>query len=242
MDVGNRDLITKTEEYVKGVFENREGKLLIAHGFSNVDRVRKWSLRIAEGESFNDLLIVGLAALLHDIGLPRIKNESERSKHGQLGAEIAEEYLTKNSSLSKEQVEQITLAIRVHTQEPTLRMRNIEAVKANGKLAEILCDADIMDGIGAVGLMRAFTSKYSLPEYESGNVKGETWALSSEEFTVRIKNGPGIGKYIIDQINFQISYRENLLTKTARSLAEPLIEFMEQFVIQLDSEVNHVQP
>jgi uncharacterized protein len=240
MDVSSKDLITQTEEYVKGAFENREGKLLIAHGFSHVDRVRKWSLRIAKGESFDDLLIVELAALLHDIGLPQIENERERNKHGQVGAEIAGEYLTKNSNLSKKQIEKIIFAIGVHTLEPTLKARNIEAVKANGKLAEIICDADVMDAIGAVGIMRAFTSKYSLPEYEPGNVKGETWGLSGEEFTVRIQNGPGVGKYIIDQINFQISYPENLLTKTARNLAEPLAQFMKQFVLQLDNEINYV--
>ena len=240
MDVGNRDLITKTEEYVKGVFENGEGRLLIAHGFSHVDRVRKWSLRIARGESFDDLLIVELAALFHDIGLPQIENERERYKHGQVGAGIAGTYLSENSALTREQIKQIIIAIEFHTLKPALKAKSIEAVKADGKLAEIICDADIMDAIGAVGIMRDFTSKYFLPEYESGNVRGETWELPAEEFTGRIQNGPGIGEHIIDQINFQTSYPENLLTKTARSMAEPLAQFMKEFVLQLNSEINYV--
>ena len=236
----NNHLIAKTEEYVKSVFENEKGRLLVAHGFNHVDRVRNWSLRIARRESFSDLLIVEIAALLHDIGLPSIKDESERSLHGEVGAEIAGKYLTENSRLTKEQIKQITFAIEVHTQSPALKAENIKAAKSHGKLAEIICDADVMDGMGAAGIMRAFMSKYFLPEYEPGNVKGDTWELSGEGFTRRIQSSPGIGEYVIDQINFQASLPDNLLTKTGRQLAEPLHQFMKSFVLQLESEIMHL--
>jgi hypothetical protein len=34
--------------------------------------------------------------------------------------------------------------------------------------------------------MRAFTSKHFLPEYDSQNIKGEGWDLSSEDFKKKI--------------------------------------------------------
>lgn len=238
MDIKNNDLIKRIEEYVENAFVDKEGNLLIAHNFRHVDRVRNWSLRIAKGESFNDLLIVEVAALLHDIGLPYIDDESERSKHGQVGAEVAGKFLSKNSTLTKEQIEQIILAIGYHSSKPSLKADLTSTIGEKGKLVEIISDADNMDGIGAVGLLRAFTSKYFLPEYEPGNVKGETWGLSSGGFTERLDKGLGLGKYIIDQVNLQISYYENLLTKTARQLAEPKVQFMKYFVLQLESEIN----
>lgn len=234
----DNDLITRIENYVEEAMVSKEGHLLIAHDFKHVDRVRNWSLRIAEGEGFSDLQVVQVAALLHDIGLSYIYEESERGKHGQVGAEIADRFLNESTALSKDQVEQTTLAIRYHSSRPSLVADLLSSIGERGKLIEIIRDADTMDAIGAVGLMRAFTSKYSLPEYEPDNSKGETWGLSSDGFTERLEKGVGIGKCIVDQVNFQISLYENLQTKTAKQLARPLVEFMSNYVLQLEHEIK----
>ena len=44
-------------------------------------------------------------------------------------------------------------------------------------------------------------------------------------------------KTIIDQINLQIHYYDNLTTGTAKRLAEPLVKYMKDFILQLESEI-----
>jgi len=171
--------------------------------------------------------------------LPYIDDEGERGKHGEVGAEIAGEFLRENYTPTKEQIEQITSAIRYHSLKPSVRADIIRTAGEKGALTEIISDADMMDALGAVGLMRAFTSKYFLPEYDPNNIKGEAWGLPSSGFSERLSEVGGIRKHIIDQVNFQISYHRSLRTKTARRLAEPLVQFMKDFIIQLEDEISH---
>jgi hypothetical protein len=58
-------------------------------------------------------------------------------------------------------------------------------------------------------------------------------------FEARFSAGQGIGDYIVDQLNFQISFYGDLKTETARRLGKPLVEFMRSFMMQLDSEIDH---
>jgi uncharacterized protein len=197
----------------------------VAHDFKHVDRVRNWALRIAKEEGYEDTEVVEVTALLHDIGLA---NTQKRRRHAEIGAEMAAKYLRENRFFSDETIEEIAEAIRYHS---SLKDRG-------GKLLVILKDADMMDALGAVGIMRAFTSKSWKPEYEEGSVKGETWGFPAREFSERIDNEGEVGDYIIDQINFQISYHENLRTETAKRLAWPLVEFMKNYVLQLEREIE----
>jgi ribosomal-protein-serine acetyltransferase len=51
----------------------------------------------------------------------------------------------------------------------------------------------------------------------------------------------GMGDYIVDQINFQLSCWENLHTGTTRVLAEPLVAFMKVYLAQLETEIGTKQ-
>lgn len=183
--------------------------------------------------------IVEAAALLHDIGLPYVNVENERSEHGPAGAEVAEKFLRENSNFTEEQIEQITTAVRYHGSPPKLVADLLRNIGEKGRLVEIVRDADMLDSLGAVGLMRAFISKSGLPDYNEMNVKSDTWGLSSRGFDEKFAQGLGIGDTIIDQINFHISYFDNLHTETGRLLAKPLVEFMKNFLIQLENQINN---
>lgn len=88
--------------------------------------------------------------------------------------------------------------------------------------------------------MRAFTSKSHLEEYETGNIKEETRGLTAGDFSKKmVAKGMGFPKYIIDQINWQMTYPHNLHTRTAKRIAEPLADFMKVFVLELEYEVKH---
>ena len=217
------DVVQQVEEYVKHV----TGKS-IAHDFKHFDCVRNWALLIAEREGFNDLEVVEVTALLHDIGLPYLKENENRGVHGERGAEIAGKYLRENKLLPEEKIQGITNAIRYHS-----RKRY-----SSGKLLDILCDADTLDALGAVGIIRAFTSKYFKAEYSPENIKGDNWGLSCEEYEKLYKRGREAGDTIIDQINLQVNHSQSLTTETAKQLAEPLLKYMKDFIIQIEWEVN----
>jgi HD superfamily phosphodiesterase len=212
--------IQSIENYVRDIMSQN-----IAHDFKHVDRVRSWALYIAKIEGYPNLALVEAAALLHDIGLAFCEY---RKVHGQVGADIAFKYLSENNYFSKEQVTEIINVIKYHNTKKD----------DNGELLYIIRDADMMDLFGSVGIMRAFTSKVSKPEYDCDNIKGDTWGLTANDFDIRFSDGTGIGQYIIDQINFQISCSDNLKTNTAKELAKPLLNFMKNYILQLESEIT----
>ena len=215
--------IQQVEDYVKSVMVRE-----VAHDFKHIDRVRNLALQIAKKENFEDLEIVEISALMQDIGLSLA---GKRSLHGEVGAKMAAKFLIGNNLLAQGKIDDVCHAIRYHN-------KNREG---ESKLLKILRDADIMDLFGAVGIMRAFTSKSSKPEYDPANIRSETWQMLSSDFDKRLDGGVGIGNFIIDQINFQISCYNNLSTKTAKQFAKPLVKFMIDFIKQLDTEIHDGQ-
>ncbi len=221
------DRIQKIERTVKRAMAAVTApELRIGHDFDHVDRVRGWALRIACGEGFPDLALVEAAALLHDIGLTRVTAD-QRDRHAQVGAEIAGEVLHAHQLFDEARIADIMDAIRCHSQPA-----------GGGPLGDILRDADKLDALGAIGLMRAFTSKHSKPPYPSGDAKGATWALPMSSFEAGFAEGKGIGETLIDQVNFQISFYGDLHTETARQLGAPLVAYMRTYVEHLDAEVK----
>ena len=224
------DKIQQIESYVRQSMSSVTAPdLRIAHDFKHVDRVRGWALRIASSEAIQGLELVEAAALLHDIGLTRVEAE-QRGQHAQEGAEIAAGFLREHQLFSAEEIRIITDAIRCHS-----------SPSGGGMIGEVLRDADKLDALGAVGIMRAFTSQYAKPEYVPQDVKGDTWEMTMGGFEERFAEGRGLGDHIIDQVNFQISFYGELHTETAKQIGKPLVEFMKAYVIQLDSEISATQ-
>ena len=63
-------------------------------------------------------------------------------------------------------------AIRHRSDPPLATAEYLKQLKDRAGLFKILRNADVTDATGAVGLMRAFTSKSFLPEYDPGDIKG----------------------------------------------------------------------
>jgi len=214
-----KNKITIVEDYVKSIMGSK-----IAHDFKHVDRVRRWALNIAKNENFTNLNIVEAAALLHDIGMSKAEKTSE---HGEIGAKMAVEFLNENKLFTGDEIAEIGNAVRHHN-------KNREGA---GKLLEIIRDADMIDMFGAVGLMRAFTSKSLNPDYNPAAIKGQTWGMTAKDFDKRFNSGVGVGSFITDQINFQISCYDNLSTDYAKEIAKPLVNFMIDYQNELETEI-----
>jgi uncharacterized protein len=202
--------------------------LKLAHDFKHVDRVRKWALYIAQQEGFVNLELVEATALLHDIGLAYVDH---RRDHACVGAEYATQFLSDNHLFIASEITLIADAIRAHS-----------SLNGGGILGTFLRDADMLDLFGAVGIMRAFTSKYMLPEYDPLNITGDTWGLRATDFTQRFSTGMRIGPYIVDQLNFQLSCYDNICTASAKAIARPLVEFMQVYLRQLETEIMTTEP
>ena len=200
----------------------------IAHEMPHVRRVYAHALRLAQAEGYphSDRLIA--AALLHDIGLPTV---GKRSEHPQVGAELAARFLQENELFASAEIDEICEAIVHHGR-----------LDGNTPLIHILRDADILDLLGNVGIVRAFTSKADLLVYHPEHPCGETWGLTAADFTERFQAGISIGPTIMDQINFQMSCYESLCTETAQAWGRPLRDNMRQFVIQFAQEVGRYPP
>jgi uncharacterized protein len=114
----------------------------LAHGWEHVGRVYKLALHIARQEGA-DIFIVGMAALLHDLG--RSVQHNETQHHADLSAELARDLLQYHHvPIEKQQA--ILHAIIAHSFSRGIQPRTLEA--------QVVRDADRLDGLGAIGIMR----------------------------------------------------------------------------------------
>lgn len=174
-----------------------------AHGWLHTDRVRR-TIRILAGAEGVDPFLAELAALLHDLGRTQPGPEQE---HGARSAAISERRL-QALSLSDEERQAVLYAIRWHN-----------STRADTALLRILRDADMLDGLGAMGIMRAFMSKSHLPPYDPDAPFEEG-------------RGQWPPSFSSDQLLGQMAWIHNLNTAKARQMAERRIALMTAFVAQ----------
>jgi len=112
-----------------------------AHGWEHIQRVYRLALYIAERESA-DSFIVGMAALLHDIGH---LSTAKTQHHADLSRSMASELLTAYNVPADTQ-EAILHAIAAHSFSLGIEPRTLEA--------KVVRDADRLDSLGAIGILR----------------------------------------------------------------------------------------
>jgi len=180
----------------------------IAHGMDHALRVAQLARRIAEAEGY-DATEAEVAGLLHDIG--RTVQEEERG-HGPAGVPLASELLDRFTGYDDDTKQRILNAVRDHS-----------GLDTEGRLTHIVQDADMLDGLGAVGLMRAYTSKSHLPAYDPQNIVPSVGARDTN---------------IHDQVAFQLEWLGMMHTDTGRELAQRRGDFMLGFLRQFEAEVH----
>lgn len=203
-----KTIIQKTADYVREQLEG-EGS---GHDWFHIQRVWTMSKRLAQSEGA-DLLIVELAALLHDI--------ADHKFHGgddTVGPKVAREWLER-LGVSPRDINHITTIIKdlsfkgAQVETP---MQSIEG--------QIVQDADRLDAIGAIGIARAFAY---------GGYKGQELhnpdkpPIAHDSFEAYKKsNGPTINHFY--EKLFLLKNRMN--TKAAKKIAEERHKFMEEYV------------
>ncbi len=176
------------------------------HGMDHVRRVFV-NARQIQSQVGGNRLIVELAALLHDVGDAKFCAGVERS--GEFAREILE-----NQNVDREVIETIVwivdnISFRKNAESSSLSLE-----------AKIVQDADRLDAIGAIGIVRTI---------EYGAVKGQPFHLPGEN---RETSQSGIGHFY--QKLFKL--RAMLNTEPARQIAAERERFMQTFLEQYLSE------
>ena len=114
-----------------------------SHDWSHVIRVANLCERLSHGHEVNSR-VLSASAYLHDIiNIP--KNSEHRSKASALAAQKAKSLLDE-SNYTNSEIEHIAQVILEHSYSANLKASSIES--------EILQDADKLDAMGAIGVMR----------------------------------------------------------------------------------------
>jgi uncharacterized protein len=197
--------LAHVEAWVRGILEANHRR---AHGWLHTVRVRANIRRLARSEGV-DPFLAELAALLHDVGRTEPGPETE---HGARSADLAAPLLAE-LPLTEEERSATLHAIRWHN-----------SLRADTPLLCILRDADMLDGLGAMGLIRAFMSKSHLPPYDAHAPFEEG-------------KGRWPPSYSSDQLLGQMEWFGRLNTDEARRMAQHRIAFMQAFLVQARAEL-----
>lgn len=213
----NRDtIIEQTVAFVKEALKDAES----GHDWWHIERVWKTAINIASAEKA-DLLIVELAALLHDIADAKFHNGDE-----EIGPATAVSFL-KSIDLEEDivfQVEQIirNMSFKSSLGEITFRSKELEIVQ----------DADRLDAIGAMGIARAFTyGGYKNRELYNPEIPPK---LSMTKEGYKKSTAPTINHFY----EKLLLLKDKMNTVSGKNLAAGRHLFMENFLEQFYAEWN----
>lgn len=203
-----------------------------AHDLEHIRRVEALALHLAEDHPEIDHRILRLSVLLHDIA--RVKEDLDSTgqiDHAILGAEMAESILNE-LELDEEEIEPIKHCILAHRYRGTTTPETMEA--------KILFDADKLDVIGAIGIVRSYmiTGQYGEPIYSD---------IPLEKYIAENLTGGQPNGRVIDihkhtaNLEFQLKLRhipQRLYTSKAKQMAVDRVQFMTSFFEELKLELK----
>jgi uncharacterized protein len=204
------EVATKAQAYYRDFAD-------LAHGWEHVQRVYHLALHLAEQEQA-DGFIVGMAALLHDLG--RTTRGPMRS-HAERSAKLAKKLLAAYD-LPHETQHAILHAILAHSYCHGVEPATLEA--------RVLYDADRLDRLGASGVMRwAMTTKHGpWPETRTYH-PDDPFALWRE---------PDGQRYLLDRFFTKLlKLQEAMTTTTGRAMAARRIAFLHLYLQELQHEL-----
>ncbi len=187
-----------------------------AHDLLHFKRVVSMAKKLCEAENAKSEVVIP-AAWLHDFVIVP-KNSPLRSQASKMAAEKAIEYL-KSIQYPKEFYADIAHAIEGHSFSANIEIKTLEA--------QIVQDADRLDGIGAIGLARCFAT--------AGLMK-RSFYNSEDPFCE--KRQPDDSQFTIDHFFVKLfKTAETLKTKSAQVEGQKRIQIMRQYLADLKVEI-----
>ena len=145
------------------------------HDHLHIKRVVKMCRELAKNREHNEKVLI-TAAYLHDIiNIP--KDHPRRSEASSLAAKKAQEVL-KEYEYNREEIEHISQVILEHSFSANLKASSVES--------EILQDADKLDAMGAIGVMRwsSCGARMKARFYEENDPWGEKRELDDKSYSL----------------------------------------------------------
>lgn len=190
-------VVQRTEAFVKQRMASAEP----GHDWNHVQRVRKLALHIAEKEGA-DLLVVELAALLHDLNDRKLELGTFRFSDDDLNLTDRVNQILDHSGFSGPAGEEVS---------PSLEHA-------------VVMDADRLDAIGAIGIARAFS--YGGSKHRPMHDPAVPPNLSMDKTAYQASNSTTVNHFH----EKLLLLKDRMLTKTGRALAEDRHRFMECFL------------
>lgn len=191
-----------------------------AHDTAHALRVAEWTLRIG-GDAVDSREAVA-AALLHDAVLIP-KNSPERARAGVLAADHARERLAA-LGFAAAAVERVAAAIRDHGFS--------RGAVPEGPLGEALQDADRLEALGAIGLLRCVSI---------GVRMGGAW-FDADDPWARLRPLDD-ARYSLDHFYTKLlRLPDTMRTEVGRAEAVRRAAFLRAFVSELAGELGHEAP
>lgn len=188
-----------------------------SHDWEHTKRVYSLCMHIGEKEAAN-LEVLKIAAILHDIGREK-QDESQGSIcHAEYGAAMAAGIL-KKYQVPEQMVGKIIECIETHRFRGDKKPVSLEA--------KVLYDADKLDGIGAIGIGRAFVFAGEIgAKVHNSDVDISNTSTYSEEDTA------------YREFAVKLQYvKDKMLTGEGKRMAAGRHQFMVDFFERLNKEV-----
>jgi uncharacterized protein len=188
------------------------------HDWWHIARVRDMAVRIAHEENA-DVVVVELAALLHDIADYKFHNGDDS-----IGPQMAREWLTSKgvSTAVVDHVAEIVASVSFKGAGVPDQAATLEA--------KIVQDADRLDALGAVGIARAFA--YGGSNHRPLYNPAQPPQRHADFESYKSNQSPTINHFY----EKLLLLKERLHTGTARRMAEDRHAFMEAFLRQFYAE------
>ena len=210
-----KKIISKTEKFVKDKLTG-EGS---GHDWEHVKRVFLLSKRISKEEKAN-LLVVSLAALLHDIADWKFQDNKETIA----GGNVARQWLEK-FNVDSETIDNVCKIVEDSSYKGSGVKDDLTTIE--GKIVQ---DSDRLDAMGAIGIGRTFAyGGHMNREMYNPNIKVSI-ANSFEEYK---KAGQTTINHFYEKL---LLLKDRMNTKTGKTIAEKRHKYMKDFLNEFFAE------
>ncbi|WP_373519753.1 HD domain-containing protein [Pricia sp.] len=213
------EIVEQTIAFVKETLLGAEG----GHDWFHIQRVFKNTLFIAKDEKV-DVLVVSLAALLHDISDAKFNDGDET-----IGPEMAESFLGE-LKVKKKTIGHVVKIIKNMSFKNSLQKKR--GRKFRSKELEVVQDADRLDAMGAIGIARTFNyGGFKNREIYNPEI-APNLKMTKEEY--KTGTAPSVNHFY----EKLLLLKDKMNTETGKQLAEErhryMMEYLKQFYREWD--------
>lgn len=213
----NTKIIEETISFVKETLKGAEG----GHDWFHIQRVFNNTLLIAKDEKVN-ILVVSLAALLHDIADAKFHDGDET-----VGPKMAADFL-RALEVEKQVIEHVVQIIANISFKSSLDSKK----RFSSQELKVVQDADRLDAIGAIGIARAFNyGGYKNRELYNPDI-APNLKMTKEEY--KKSTAPTLNHFY----EKLLLLKDKMNTDSGKKLAEKRHQFMLEYLEQFFKEWN----